>query len=131
MLNHESGLTAISNGTGDMRDLEGAAAAGDAKAKLAIEIFCIAIRKFVAAYAAVLGGLDMLVFTGGIGEHSARVRSEVCRGLEFLGVSIDDSANQSHAREVSTANSKIRAYVIASEEDRQIARHCRALLKSD
>ena len=131
MLNRDSGLTALSNGKGDMRDLEAAADARDQKAELAIEVFSISIRKFVAAYAAVLGGLDMLVFTGGIGEHSARVRSKVCRGLEFLGILIDESANQSHRRTISRKGSKSQICVIPSQEDCQIARHCRTLMNMD
>lgn len=113
LLNRESGLKALSGGKADMRDLESAADGGDVEARLAIEIFCASIRKVIASYAAVLGGLDMLVFAGGIGEHSARARGEVCRGLDFLGISAD-------------ALGKVR--VVASQEDRQIARHCRAML---
>ena len=114
LLNHDSGLKALSGGRRDMRDLEAVAGAGDGKAQLAIEVFCASIRKAIAAYAAVLGGLDMLVFSGGIGEHSSRIRGSVCAGLQFLGISSDQDS------------SKVR--VVPSQEDRQIARHCRALL---
>lgn len=93
LLNHDSGLIALSVGKSDMRDLESAAASGDAKSQLAIEIFCTAIRKTIAAYAAALAGLDLLVFTGGIGEHAAPVRAKICEGLSFLGVTIDPAAN--------------------------------------
>jgi acetate kinase len=129
LLNHESGLTGISVGKSDMRDLQSAAAAGDQKAQLAIDIFCASIRKVIAAYAAVLGGLDMLVFSGGIGEHSAPVRKNVCQGLKFLGISLDDASNQSNAGEISAAASKVSIRIIPSQEDRQIARHSRALLR--
>ena len=129
MLNRESGLTGISAGKSDMRDLESAIAGGDQKAQIAIEVFCTGIRKVVAAYAAVLGGLDMLVFSGGIGEHSARVRNRVCNGLGFLGVSIDAAGNQSNASTLSTKGSKIQIRIVASQEDLQIARHSRALLR--
>ncbi len=128
MLNRESGLTGISAGKSDMRDLESAAASGDQKAQVAIEIFCTGIRKVVAAYAAVLGGLEMLVFSGGIGEHSAPVRSSVCNGLGFLGVSLDGAANQSNSSTLSTKGSKVGARIVPSQEDLQIARHSRALL---
>src|ERR1700723_3724116 len=101
MLNRESGLTGISEGKSDMRDLESAAASGDQKAQMAIEIFCAGIRKVIAAYAAVLGGLDMLVFSGGIGEHSARMRSSVCGGLRFFGVALDDRSNAHHSGTIS------------------------------
>ena len=123
LLNHGSGLTALSGGKGDMRDLERAADGGDREARLAIEIFCASIRKVIASYAAVLGGLELLVFAGGIGEHSARVRSEVCRGLDFLGISLDESGNPRR-------DGKVRVCVVASEEDRQIARHCRAMMSN-
>lgn len=116
LLNHESGLKALSGGQADMRDLETAANSGDPKAQLAIDMFCLAIRKTIAAYAAVLAGLDMLVFAGGIGEHSARIRNSVCEGLQFLGISSDE------------ASSKVLVRVVPSQEDRQIARHCRALV---
>jgi acetate kinase len=129
MLNRESGLTGISAGKSDMRDLESALACGDQKAQIAMEVFCTGVRKVVAAYAAVLGGLDMLVFSGGIGEHSAPVRSGVCNGLGFLGVSIDDAGNQSNADTISTKGSKVRVRVVPSQEDLQIARHSRALLR--
>ena len=113
LLNHESGLTAISCGESDMRKLEALADNGDTNAQLAIDIFCTAIRKTIAAYATELGGLDLLVFSGGIGEHSARIRNTVCTGLNFLGISEDDPT-------------KIR--VIPTQEDLQIARHCHHLL---
>jgi acetate kinase len=130
LLNHDSGLKALSGGTGDVRDLEAAADAGDSKAQLALEIFSSRIRQTVAAYAAVLGGIDMLVFAGGIGEHSVRVRGAVCGGLDFLGVVLDQAGNQAHATTISTPESQVRVRIVPSEEDRQIARHCRALLRS-
>lgn len=110
LVNHDSGLAAISGGESDMRKLE---AAADPNAQLAIDIFCTAIRKTVAAYAAELGGLDLLIFSGGIGEHSARIRNQVCEGLAFLGLTAE----------------KIR--VIPSEEDIQIARHSHALSQQE
>src|ERR1700723_3193073 len=128
MLNRESGLTGISAGKSDMRDLESAAAGGDQKAQLAIEGFCTGIRKVIAAYAAVLGGLEMLVFSGGIGEHSAPVRGSVCNGLSFLGVSIDDAGNQSNSNVISTKGRKVHVRVVPSQEDFQIARHTRTFL---
>jgi acetate kinase len=108
LLNHDSGLKALSGGKSDVRDLEAAADGGDQKAQLAIEIFCRSIRKTIAAYAAVLGGLDLLVLAGGIGEHSVRIRNSVCESLQFLGV--------------------FSVLVVPGQEDRQIARHCRKLL---
>lgn len=128
LLNKSSGLTALSGGTADMRTLEAAAEKGDQPAQLAIEVFCTSIRKVIAGYTAVLGGLDMLVFAGGIGEHSARVRADVCHELGFLGISIDDASNRSHGGEISSVDSKVRIRIVPSQEDFQIARHCRALM---
>lgn len=110
LLNRESGLAALSGGESDMRLLEKAAADGDVRATLAIECFASAARKYIGAYAAGLGGLDLLVFTGGIGEHSASMRERICRGLDFLGVSSGDPARCAKVR------------VMESEEELQIAR---------
>jgi acetate kinase len=130
LLNHDSGLKALSGDKADMRDLEAAADRGDQRAQLAIEVFCVSIQKVIAAYAVELGGLDMLVFAGGIGEHSARVRSNVCRGLDLLGISIDAASNKSNADTISDGASKVCVRVLPSQEDLQIARHCRALMRS-
>ena len=138
LLNHNAGLYALSGGASDMRAIEAAmgrhgtkedGSAEDGSAQLAFEIFCASVRKTVAAYTAVLGGLDLLVFTGGIGEHSARVRAEVCRNLEFFGIGLDDASNLAHAETLSISSSKVRVMVLPSQEDLQIARHCRALMK--
>lgn len=115
LLNRESGLAGFTAGEGDMQALERRSATGDQEAALAIEVFATAVRKYVGAYAALLGGIDLLVFAGGIGEHSAEVRRRVCAGLAFLGLNADDPAG------------KVR--VLHTEEERQIARHCRALLQ--
>ncbi|MGC1371142.1 MAG: acetate/propionate family kinase [Candidatus Sulfotelmatobacter sp.] len=115
LVNHESGLFALADGEADMQPLEARAKQGDRKAELAIDIFTIAVRKFIGAYAAELGGLDLLVFTGGIGEHSQYVRERVCRGLEFLGVNGTADGERS------------KVIVMTSEEEVQIARHCRRL----
>lgn len=110
LLNHDSGLGAIAGGESDMRLLEDCAARGDARAQLAIEIFAQAVRKQIGAYAAELGGLDRMVFTGGIGEHNARMRDRICHGLEFLGLTSGDPA----------ACPKV--LVVPAEEELQIAR---------
>jgi acetate kinase len=130
MLNRESGLMGISAGKSDMRDLESSASGGDQKAQIAIDMFCASIRKVIAAYGAVLGGLDVLVFAGGIGEHSARVRSSVCEGLSFFGISLDGTSNQSNASTISSNGSKVGVRIVQSQEDLQIARHSRALLRN-
>ncbi len=129
LLNHDAGLKALSGGTSDMRALQLAAEQGDHRAQLAIDVFCLSIRKVIAAYTAVLGGLDMLIFAGGIGEHSARVRSGVCEGLGFLGIAIDDKNNQASAGTISATGGSARVNIVPSQEDRQIARHCRAMMQ--
>lgn len=128
LLNHDAGLKAL-GGTNDMRRLQESAAQGSHEAKLAVEIFCRAIAKTVASFAAVLGGLDMLVFSGGIGEHSAEVRADVCRRLQFLGVELDDERNAAAKPVISAEASRVALRIVPSEEEVQIARHCRALLQ--
>lgn len=130
LLNHDAGLKALSGGTSDMRNLQDAAKSGDEAAQLAVEIFCRAIRKTIAAYASVLGGLDMLIFAGGIGEHSSLVRKQVCDGLTFLGLAVDANANAANAPTISTAESSASIRVVTSQEDLQIARHCRRMLQT-
>ena len=117
LLTRQSGLAGFTDGEGDMQALEKRSAAGDDGAELAVEVFATAVRKYVGAYAALLGGIDLLVFAGGIGEHSAEVRRRVCTGLEFLGLKADDPAG------------KVR--VLHTEEERQIARHCRTLMQKE
>jgi acetate kinase len=130
LLNRDSGLVGLSGNTSDMRELQASADRGSAAAGLAIEVFCRSIQKTIAAFSAVLLGLDLLVFTGGIGEHSARVRSSACAGLDFLGIRLDQGRNERNAATISTETSKCRVVVIPSEEDSQIARHCRSLMHS-
>ncbi len=127
MLAKESGLLGLSGTSGDMRDLlarEGA----DAAAALAVEVFCYRARAYVGAYAATLGGLDALVFTGGIGEHAPAVRARVCAGLEHLGVVLDPEANATGAPVVSGATSRVRVRVIPTNEELMLARHAAALV---
>ena len=130
LLNHDAGLKALSNGESDLRALTKSSDAGDAPAKLALDVFTRSIAKTVASYAVSLGGLDLLVFTGGIGENSVPVRKVVCSELEFLGVAIDETKNLAHAESISASGSKISVKIIAADEDGQIARHTRHLLTS-
>jgi acetate kinase len=110
LLNHDSGMGAIAGGESDMRLLEECAAKGDARARLAIEIFAQGVKKQIGAYAAELGGLDRMIFTGGIGEHNARMRDRICEGLDFLGLTSGDPARCA------------KVLVIPAEEELQIAR---------
>lgn len=113
VVNHECGLAGISEDGADMQALLQRADEGDAKALLAVDIFCTGIRKQIGSYAALMGGLDLLVFTGGIGEHSGRVRERIATDLEFLGLG--------------NASSIV---AMPTQEEIQIARHCRRLLKA-
>ena len=127
MIDHESGLTGISGGTSDMKrllELRG----NDARSALAVEIFVISVRKAIGALAAVMGGVDSLVFTGGIGENAADVRAEIAGGLSHLGVQIDQEANFAGKERFSTTESECGAYVVRTDEDRMIARHTREVL---
>ncbi|HKR32429.1 MAG TPA: acetate/propionate family kinase [Terriglobales bacterium] len=127
LLNHYSGLLGVSGISSDMRQLL-SEQDKNADARLAIEMFCYSVRRSIAAMAAVLGGIDMLVFTGGIGEHSAMVRREICSNLQHLGVALDETANQNNAIRIGSGNCKVR--VIATDEDLEIALHARTLSRS-
>lgn len=127
LLNHESGLKALA-GTNDMRELQKAAAAGNAGAALAIDIFCTAIAKTVAAFAVSLGGLEMLVFAGGIGEHSAQVRAEVCARLSILSVKLDADRNTASEPQLSSGDSSVVVRIVPAQEEVQMAREVRARL---
>jgi acetate kinase len=127
LLNKKSGLLGVSGTSADMRDLL-EKASHDARAADAVELFCYRARKYVGAYAAVLGGLDLLVFTGGIGEHAPAVRERICSGLEFLGIRLDSSRNEANAPMISSSESRVNVRVIQTDEDRMIVRHVIAVL---
>src|ERR671926_744064 len=134
VLNKQSGLIGISGLTNDMRELlDEAHESGDRRARLAVEIFCYRVRKYVGAYLAAMGGADALVFTGGIGEKSAEVRARVCDGLGWLGVELDPAANAATVarREglVSAAGSRLSVYVIPTDEELLIARDTVRLIR--
>ena len=125
------GLAALSGvAGGDVRDIEQAAAAGSRDAALALEIFAYQVRKTIGAYAAAMGGLDAVAFTGGIGENSARLRSDCCTGLEFLGIALDQARNEQSAgdRIVSTDYSRVTVLALATNEELIVARRAYALL---
>jgi len=123
LLNHEAGLLGVSAKSSEMRELLQASSSSPA-ARLAVEMFCYSVKKAIGALAAVLGGLELLVFSGGIGEHAAPVRGGISAGLDYLGIAIDPEANARHAGVISTAGSRCLARVVPSDEDLQIARHC-------
>ncbi len=120
MVNHESGLLGISETSSDMRDLL-ARERNDVRAAEAVALFCYQAKKWIGAYAAALGGLDALVFAGGIGEHAATVRARICDGLKFLGIQLDPSRNAAHAGVISVRNSPVEVRVIPADEELMIA----------
>ncbi len=127
ILNQESGLKGISGISNDMREIEKAANAGDHRALLAFKTFCYQVRKYIGAYVAAIGGLDALVFTGGIGQGSAGVRSLACQGLGYMGIRIDEKKNQEaqgadKVLEISVPEAPVRVLVVPTDEERMIAR---------
>ena len=127
LVNHQSGLLGLSGRTSDMHALL-AARTDDPAAAMAVDQFCYAARKEIGALVTVTGGLDTLVFTGGIGEHAAPVRAEVCAGLEHLGIHVDHGANARHASVISVGGSPCTVRVTPTDEDRMIGRATARLL---
>jgi acetate kinase len=127
MMNHESGLLGVSETSSDMRHLLDHEAQ-DVRAAEAVALFCYQIKKWIGAYAVALGGLDTLVFAGGIGENAPVIRDRICAGMEFLGIAIDEKQNAANADMISTAGGKIKIRVIRTDEELTIARSvCRVL----
>jgi acetate kinase len=129
LLNDKSGLVGISGSTSDMKTLL-ETRGRDPRAAQAVDIFCASVRKHIGAFAAVLGGLDTLVFTGAIGERAGPVRSEICRDLGYLGVSLDPSRNDAHAEIVSTPPARCTVHVVPTNEELMIARQTAAVVSS-
>lgn len=125
MLNKKSGLLGVSGSSNDMRNLSEMAKNGDERAKLAIDIFCYRIKKYFGSYIAVLNDVDAIVFTGGIGENAIDVRKQICENLEGLGIEIDDARNADTLGKealISTNTSKIKLYVIPTDEEGAISK---------
>ncbi len=124
MLNKKSGLAGLSGRSSDMRDVVAGAKEGDERCKVTREMWAYGIRKYIGAYAAAMGGLDLIAFTAGIGENDAPARAEICEGLEFLGVSIDPKKNDGKRSEgeISADDSKVKVWVIPTNEELAIAR---------
>jgi acetate kinase len=127
LVDHESGLLGVSATTSDMRALL-AARATDRRSAEAVELFCYVLRKHIGSLAAALGGIDTLVFTGGIGERAATVRQETCLGLEHLGIRIDEERNARHDDVISASGSSCAVRIVRTDEDLVIARHTLALV---
>jgi len=132
LLNHQSGLLGLSGVSSDVRELEKAAIGGDGHAELALELFAYRARKYIGAYAAVIGGVDAVAFAGGIGEHSAAMRARICRGLEFLGIRIDPASNERATggapERISVRGERAEIWVIPTDEEGQIAREVYCLM---
>ncbi len=126
----KGGLFGISGISGDMRELRDAIKGGNRRARLAVDAFVYGIRKYIGAYVAVLCGLDVLCFTGGIGEHDADLRIEVCKGLEFMGIRIEPSRNQAHEAVISPPDSPVTIMVVPTNEELILAREARRYLES-
>ena len=126
LLTKKSGLAGVSTQGSDMRDVAKASEEGSERDRLAIAMHAYRIKKYIGAYAAALGGLDLLVFTAGVGENRAPMRSEVCQGLEFLGIKIDESLNAAtyggKSQVISTVDSRVKVVVVATDEEYMIAR---------
>jgi len=133
LLNKESGLRGIC-GVNDMREISRLAQEGNADAQLAIRMYVYRLRKYIGSYAAVLGRLDALVFTGGIGENAAQIRYETCRDLEFFGIAIDEAKNNQRsreAREIQSPESRVRILVVPTNEELEIADQTTLVLQKE
>ena len=130
LVNKKSGLLGVSGVSSDARDIEAAIKAGNHRANLAREMFIYRVKKYVGAYAAAMNGVDILVFTGGIGENDAFIRGEIVKGLSFLGVTLDEEANNCRGveRVISTPDSKLTVCVIPTDEELMIASDTEALV---
>ncbi len=133
LMNKESGLLGISGISGDMRSIIKSAAESNKKAKLAFEMLCYSIKKYISSYYGILNGIDGLVFTAGIGENSPTVREKICVNLHALGIEIDTEKNNEHSgkeRFVSTADSKVKIMIIPTNEELMIARESKACMRT-
>lgn len=130
-LNKQSGVLGISGVSSDMREVEAAAADGNRRARLALDMYCYRIKKYIGAYAAAMGGVDIIVWTAGVGENQTDVREDSCKGLEFLGIKIDHEANNTRGKEavISAPDSKVTVCVIPTDEELMIAKDTMALLQ--
>lgn len=132
IINKESGVLGVSGVSSDMREIEAAIEAGNERACLALDMYMLRITKYIGAYAAEMGGIDIIVFTGGVGENQAKLRADVCSTLGFMGVEIDKEVNavtRGTETVISSAASKVKVCVIPTDEELTIARDTRALVK--
>jgi acetate kinase len=132
LLNKHSGLQGISGVSSDMREVIDEMKNGDKKSKYAFDVFCYRVKKYIGSYAAAMGGLDAVVFTGGIGENSTDVRKACCEDMSYFGISIDDAANKSKDKEklITTSDSRTKVFVIPTNEELVIAIDTKAIVES-
>ena len=132
LVNKQSGVLGISGKSSDMRDIEQAIAEGDSKAKLALEMYEYRIIKYIGAYTAVLGGVDVIVFTGGVGENQVKTREAICKQFEYLGVTFNAEANKTRGKEIeiSGPDSKVHVVVIPTDEELMIAQDTATIVAS-
>ncbi len=131
ILNKQSGVQAISGLVPDFREIETAGNNGDERAKIALDSFKYAIASYIAKYAVAMKGVDYIIFTGGIGENQINIRKGICEQLEFMGVEMDVEANNVRSEEkvISKPNSKVKIYVIPTNEELMIAKETQRLVK--
>jgi acetate kinase len=124
-------LAGLSGTSGDMRDIQQAAAEGNRRAKLTLELFVTAVRDYLGAYLVELGGADAIVFTGGVGQKSPLMRGLICRGLEFAGIVLDEDKNKAERKEgrVDAAGSRTAIWAMPTNEELVVARQAKALLE--
>jgi acetate kinase len=130
-LNKKSGVLGISGVSSDFRDLHAAADEGNGRARLAIDVFCYKVKKYIGEYAAAMGGVDAVVFTAGIGENDYNIRKQILENMEFLGIAIDQEKNQVRGEEIdiSAPGAKVKTLVIPTNEELAIARETMSLVK--
>lgn len=134
LMNKKSGVLGVSGVSSDFRDLEDAAAAGNDRARLAMDMFTYQCKKFIGAYAAAMGGIDAVVFTAGIGENNDKIRSDSVKGLEFVGIKLDDKKNRGIRgieKDVSSDDATVKVLVIPTNEELAIARETERLVQID
>ncbi|WP_027623430.1 acetate kinase [Clostridium lundense] len=133
LINKKSGVYGISGLSSDFRDIEMAAEEGKHRSQLALDVFHYKVKRFIGSYAAVMGGVDCVVFTAGLGENAPLSRSEICNGLEFLGIKIDEKKNnegRGFAKVISTEDSKVKVFVIPTDEELMIARDTKIIVEA-
>lgn len=134
ILNKESGLLGLSGVSNDIRDVEAAVARGDTRSQLALDVYAYRVKKYIGAYAAAMGGLDVLVFTAGVGENDPEMRAAICDGLGFLGIELDPAANgatQGVLKDIATPGSSVRVLVVPTDEEAMIAEQTVEVLRRE